>query len=142
MGSEVINQDRRQLLSTAAMGIAAAGAASILPRQDLIDLHRSLAATRWPDKETVADDSQGVPPAMLQELVRYWQTDYDWRKVEVQLNALPQSITEIDELDIHFIHVRSKHENTLPDKGGHFAAWEQPQVFSEEVRAAFRPLRS
>ena len=134
MGSKLINRDRRQLLSTAAMGIAAAGAASLLPRsrasaaaadairpfridvpeQDLVDLRRRLAATRWPDKETVADDTQGVPLAMLQELVLHWQTDYDWRKVEAQLNALPQSITEIDELDIHFIHVRSKHENALP----------------------------
>jgi pimeloyl-ACP methyl ester carboxylesterase len=134
MGSEVINQDRRQLLSTAAMGIATAGAASLSPlfpasaadadairpfrievsEQDLADLRRRLAATRWPDKETVADDSQGVPLATLQELVRYWQADYDWRKVEAQLNALPQSITEIDGLDIHFIHVRSQHENALP----------------------------
>jgi hypothetical protein len=134
MGSEVINQDRRQLLGTAVLGIAAVGAASLFPRssasaaaddavrpfridvpeQDLVDLRRRLAATRWPDKETVADESQGVPLAMLQELVRYWQTDYDWRKVEAQLNALPQFITEIDELDIHFIHVRSKHENALP----------------------------
>src|SRR5208283_5830052 len=133
MGSEV-NQDRRQLLNTAAMGIAAAGAASLFPRssasaaaadairpfrinvpeQDLVDLRHRLAATRWPDKETVADESQGVPLATLQELVRYWQTDYDWRKVEAQLNALPQFITEIDGLDIHFIHVRSKHENALP----------------------------
>ena len=134
MRSEVIDQNRRQLLSAAAMGIAAAGAAGLRPRspasaaaadairpfridvpeQDLVDLRRRLAATRWPEKETVADNSQGVPLATLQELVRYWQTDYDWRKVEAQLNALPQFITEIDGLDIHFIHVRSKHENALP----------------------------
>ena len=134
MGSEVINQNRRQLLSTAATGIAAVGAASLFPRspalaagavairpfridvsdQDLEDLRRRLAATRWPDKETAADESQGVPLAVLQELVQYWQTDYDWRKVETQLNSLPQFITEIDGLDIHFIHVRSKHENALP----------------------------
>jgi pimeloyl-ACP methyl ester carboxylesterase len=82
--------------------------------QDLVDLRRRLAATRWPDKETVTDESQGVPLAILQELVHYWQTDYDWRKVETQLNAMPQFITEVDGLDIHFIHVRSKHENALP----------------------------
>ena len=80
----------------------------------LADLRRRLAATRWPDKETVADESQGVPLVTLQELVRYWQTDYDWRKVEARLNALPQFVTEIDGLDIHFIHVRSQHENALP----------------------------
>ena len=85
-----------------------------IPEADLADLKRRLAATRWPEKETVADDSQGVPLAMLQDLVRYWRTDYDWRKVEARLNALPQFITEIDGLDIHFIHVRSKHENALP----------------------------
>jgi pimeloyl-ACP methyl ester carboxylesterase len=132
--SEVIDRVRRRLLSAAAMGIAAAGTASLSPRssasaaaadairpfridvpeQDLVDLRRRLAATRWPDKETVADESQGVPLATLQGLVRYWQTDYDWRKVEARLNALPQFITEIDGLDIHFIHVRSKHENALP----------------------------
>ena len=80
----------------------------------LADLRRRLAETRLPEKETVDDDSQGVPLATLRELVRYWQTDYDWRKVEARLNALPQFITEIDGLDIHFIHVRSKHENALP----------------------------
>ena len=80
----------------------------------LIDLRRRIAATRWPDKETVADSSQGVQLATMQELARYWGTDYDWRKVEARLNALPQFITEIDGLDIHFIHVRSKHENALP----------------------------
>ena len=85
-----------------------------IPEADLADLKRRLAATRWPEKETVADDSQGVPLAMLQDLVRYWRTDYDWRKVEARLNALPQFITEIDGLDIHFIHVRSKHDNALP----------------------------
>jgi hypothetical protein len=79
-----------------------------VPEQDLVDLRRRLAATRWPDKETVADDSQGVPLAMVQELARYWQTDYDWRKVEARLNALPPFITEIDGVDIHFSHVRSK----------------------------------
>ena len=80
----------------------------------LADLRRRLAEARFPEKETVDDDSQGVPLATLRELVHYWQTDYDWRKVEARLNALPQFITEIDGLDIHFIHVRSKHENALP----------------------------
>ena len=85
-----------------------------IPKTDLADLRRRVSATRWPDRETVADDSQGVPLATLQELARYWATDYNWRKVEAKLNALPQFITEIDGLDIHFIHVRSKHENALP----------------------------
>ena len=84
------------------------------PEKALVDLRRRLAATRFPEKETVDDDSQGVPLAMLRKLVRYWQADYDWRKVEARLNALPQFMTEIDGLDIHFIHVRSKHENALP----------------------------
>ena len=73
-----------------------------------------MLATQWPEKETVADASQGVPLATMRELARYWATDYDWRKGEAKLNALPQFITEIDGLDIHFIHVRSKHENALP----------------------------
>ena len=81
---------------------------------ELNELRRRIEATRWPDKETVADTSQGVPLAPLQELARYWATDYDWRKCEAKLNALPQFITEIDGLDIHFIHVRSKHKGALP----------------------------
>src|SRR5476649_631104 len=84
------------------------------PESQLIDLRRRIKATRWPERETVTDDSQGVPLAMIQELARHWSTDYDWRKCEAKLNALPQFITEIDGLDIHFIHVRSKHENALP----------------------------
>jgi pimeloyl-ACP methyl ester carboxylesterase len=84
------------------------------PEDALVDLRRRIAATRWPDKETVADQSQGVRLATMQELARYWGTDYDWRKVEARLNALPQFVTEIDGLDIHFIHVRSKHDNALP----------------------------
>jgi pimeloyl-ACP methyl ester carboxylesterase len=80
----------------------------------LEDLRRRIAATNWPEKETVADQSQGVPLAMIQKLARYWATDYDWRKCEANLNALPQFITEIDGLDIHFIHVRSRHEDALP----------------------------
>jgi pimeloyl-ACP methyl ester carboxylesterase len=85
-----------------------------VPEEDLVDLRRRIAATQWPEKETVADDSQGVPLAMIQELARYWATDYDWRKAEAKLNALPQFTTEIDGLDIHFIHVRSQHEDALP----------------------------
>jgi pimeloyl-ACP methyl ester carboxylesterase len=85
-----------------------------VPDAELADLRRRLAATRWPDKETVADQSQGVQLAKLQELVRYWGTDYDWRKAEAKLNAFPQFKTTIDGLDIHFIHVRSRHPNALP----------------------------
>lgn len=85
-----------------------------VPEEDLVDLRRRVLATRWPAKETVADQSQGVQLAKLQELVRYWGTDYDWRKVEAKLNALPQFVTEIDGLDIHFIHVRSRHPKALP----------------------------
>jgi pimeloyl-ACP methyl ester carboxylesterase len=85
-----------------------------VPEADLDDLRRRIATTRWPDKETVADQSQGVRLATIQELARYWATDYDWHKCETKLNALPQSITEIDGLDIHFIHVRSRHEDALP----------------------------
>src|SRR5258705_2061263 len=85
-----------------------------VPEQDLVELRRRIAATRWPDKETVADQSQGVQLARLQELVRYWGTDYDWRKAEAQLNALPQFMTNIDGVDIHFIHVRSKNPNAYP----------------------------
>ena len=85
-----------------------------VPQKDLDDLRQRLAMTRWPMRETVTDDSQGVPLAMLQQLAHYWATDYDWRKVEAKLNALPHFLTEIDGLDIHFIHVRSKHENALP----------------------------
>lgn len=73
-----------------------------------------VAATRWPDKEIVADHSQGVPLATIQELARYWATGYDWRACESKLNALPQFLTEVDGLDIHFILVRSRHENALP----------------------------
>src|ERR671911_2721535 len=80
----------------------------------LEDLRQRIAATNWPEKETVADETQGVPLAMIQKLARYWMTDYDWRACEANLNALPQFITEIDGLDIHFIHVRSQHEDALP----------------------------
>jgi pimeloyl-ACP methyl ester carboxylesterase len=186
-----------------------------IPEEDLDDLRQRVAATRWPDPETVPDQSQGVQLAGIQDLARYWGTDYDWRKAEAKLNALPQFVTTIDDLDIHFIHVRSAHPDAMPviithgwpgsvlellkvigpltdppayggraedaqkttdipvpvgvtvfpgelyraprswteqayrhliyfneaDKGGHFAAWEQPGVFSSELREAFRPLR-
>src|SRR5690242_13624388 len=80
----------------------------------LDDLRRRIAATRWPDKETVDDGSQGAPLARLQELVHYWGAGYDWRKAEAKLNALPQFTTNIDGVDIHFIHVRSKQPNAMP----------------------------
>ena len=132
--ADILNPDRRQLLSQAAMGAVAASMASLfpahpvkaavsgairpfhvnVPEADLLDLRGRLAATRWPDREIVADQSQGVQLTTVQQLVRYWQTDYDWRKMEARLNALPQFVTEIDGVDIHFIHVRSHHENALP----------------------------
>jgi pimeloyl-ACP methyl ester carboxylesterase len=85
-----------------------------VPEEDLVDLRKRIAATRWPEKETVADGSQGVQLETMQELVRYWGTEYDFRRFEARLNELPQFITEIDGLDIHFIHVKSPHENALP----------------------------
>jgi pimeloyl-ACP methyl ester carboxylesterase len=100
--------------------VAGGGSAAIrpfrvdFPQADLVDLRRRIAATRWPSRETVNDTSQGVQAATIHELARYWATEHDWRKVEARLNALPQFITEIDGLDIHFIHVRSKHKNALP----------------------------
>ena len=129
-----IDHRRRRLLRTAAIGMVVAGAAGMVPlqlaadtagdairpfrinvpEQDLGDLRRRIAATRWPDHETVNDQSQGAQIAKLQELVRYWGTTYDWRKTEAKLNALPQFITTIDGVDIHFIHVRSRHPNALP----------------------------
>jgi hypothetical protein len=128
------SQDRRQFLSTAALGIVSASAASVfsthpapaaesgairpfhidIPREGLINLRERLMTTRWPDRETVADPSQGVQLRTVQQLAQYWQEDYDWRKVEARLKALPQFVTEIDGLDIHFVHVRSKHDNALP----------------------------
>ena len=105
---------------TMAGAVPASGSSAIrsfhvsVPQAELSDLRRRIAATRWPDQETVPDQSQGVQRATVRKLARYWATDYDWRKVEARLNALPQSITEIDGLDIHFIHVRSRHENALP----------------------------
>src|SRR6201996_2066366 len=85
-----------------------------MPEEGVADLRRRITATRWPQRETVTDDSQGVPLAMMQELARYWATAYDWRKCEAKLNDLPHFTTEIDGLGIHFIHVRSQHEDALP----------------------------
>src|SRR3954466_10788571 len=85
-----------------------------VPDADLDDLRARIAATRWPEKEPVNDLSQGVPLALVQKIARYWHAEYDWRKCEARLNAVPQFVTEIDGLDIHFVHARSKHEDALP----------------------------
>src|SRR3954449_12662329 len=85
-----------------------------VPEEELVDLRRRIAETRWPERETVADFSQGVPLATMQQLAHYWTTEYDWRKVEAKLNSYPQFITNIDGLDIQFLHVRSKDKNALP----------------------------
>jgi pimeloyl-ACP methyl ester carboxylesterase len=131
MSAKLPSPDRRKVLAASAAVAASrfiptqAHAASTssdavrqfkvnVPEAELAELRKRIDATRWPERETVADDSQGVPLAMIQELARHWATDYDWRKCEAKLNALPQFITEIDGLDIHFIHVRSKQENALP----------------------------
>jgi pimeloyl-ACP methyl ester carboxylesterase len=129
--------DRRAFLGTAAVGVAAtqlgslrlAGAQTLsgtpsdttirpftvnIPEATLVEMRRRINATIWPEKETVNDTSQGVPLAMMQSVATHWATDYDWRKCEAKLNALPQYVTTIDGLDIHFIHVKSKHENALP----------------------------
>src|SRR3954470_2105538 len=84
-----------------------------VPEADLEDLRARIAATRWPEKEPVDDASQGVPLATIQKIARYWETEHDWRKCETKLNSVPNFITEIDGLEIHFVHVRSKHENAL-----------------------------
>ena len=85
-----------------------------IPEAELVDLRRRIVATRWPDRETVNDQSQGIPLAKLKPLVEHWGTGYDWRKAEAKINALPQFMTEIDGVDVHFIHVRSKHADALP----------------------------
>jgi pimeloyl-ACP methyl ester carboxylesterase len=111
---------RKELAMTSVAQAVAPAAADIrpfhvsIPDEALADLRRRIAATRWPDKETVSDETQGVRLATVQKLARYWATDYDWRKCEARLNSYPQFITNIDGLDIHFIHVRSKHPNALP----------------------------
>ena len=85
-----------------------------VPEAELTELRRRINNTKWPERETVTDDTQGVQLATIQALARYWATDYDWHKCEAKLQSLPNFLTEIDGLDIHFIHVRSKHENALP----------------------------
>ena len=130
MSAKSLSPTRRELLAaTAAAGAvsmlpgtlrAAAGDNSIhpftanIPPEEITELRRRIAATRWPDRETVNDQSQGIQLAKIRPLVEYWGTGYDWRKGEAKLNAYPQFITEVDGLDIHFIHVRSKHPNALP----------------------------
>src|SRR5215468_5214692 len=85
-----------------------------IPEQAIADMRRRIAETRWPHRELVKDRSQGVQLSTVQELARYWATDYDWRAFEAKLNALPQYTTDIDGVSIHFIHVRSPHANALP----------------------------
>ena len=131
MSAESLSPTRRDLLAAS----AAAGAVSVLPAQmasgaggenairpfrinipeaELTELRRRINATKWPERETVADASQGVQLATIQKLAQYWASSHDWRKCEAKINAVPNFITEIDGLDIHFIHVRSKHEKALP----------------------------
>src|SRR3954449_1241781 len=128
MSDPQLSLSRREVLAAA----AAAGAASMIPMplsaaagdtrpfkvnfpdEALADLRRRIAATKWPTKELVTDAPQGVQLATMRKLANYWQNEHDWRKIEARLNALPQFMTEIDGLDIHFIHVRSKHANALP----------------------------
>src|SRR3954454_14155835 len=128
MSDPQLSLSRREVLAAA----AAAGAASMIPMplsaaagdtrpfkvnfpdEALADLRRRIAATKWPTRELVTDASQGVQLATMRKLANYWQNEHDWRKIEARLNALPQFMTEIDGLDIHFIHVRSKHANALP----------------------------
>ena len=132
--TDVIDEDRRRLLGAAASGLAALGIASLLPaysraasgsdairpfqvnipEADLDDLRYRLAHTRLPEKETVGNFTQGVPLKTTKQVLDHWQNKYDWRKAEARINAVPNFITEIDGLDIHFIHVRSRHENALP----------------------------
>jgi pimeloyl-ACP methyl ester carboxylesterase len=132
MNSAIITPDRRRFLGLAAAGLTAVAAQLLpsrpamaagdvirpfridVPEEQLADLKKRINATRWPDRETVDDRSQGNQLATLEDIVRYWGAGYDWRKVEARLNALPMFMTEIDGVDIHFIHVRSRHENALP----------------------------
>ena len=109
---ETVNQDRRSVGATASDAVHPFRVS--FPDAELAELRRRISATRWPDRETVTDQSQGPQLATLQKLAHYWETEYDWRKVEARLNALPNFVTKIDGLDIHFIHVRSKHRKALP----------------------------
>lgn len=132
--SNAIDDARREFLGTIVKGVALAGTASLLstglsaapaeslihpfrvsvPEEQLVDLRQRIAATRWPDRETADDGSQGPQLGTFRDTMRYWATDYDWRKVEARLNAYPMFITKIDGVDIHFIHVRSRHADALP----------------------------
>jgi len=105
------------------------------PQTDLVDLQRRVSATKWPDREQVSDASQGVQLSTIQKLAQYWATQHDWRKCEAKINAVPNFITEIDGLDIHFMHIRSKHENALPMIVTH--GW--PGSFIEQMKI-FAPL--
>ena len=107
-----------------------------VPEKELEPLRARIRAMRWPDPETVTDDSQGVPLAMIQELARYWATDYDWRRCEAKLNGLPHFITEIDGLDIHFIHIRSGHDHALPLIVTH--GWPGSVIEQLKIRPAHR----
>ena len=112
-----------------------------VPEEQLAELRRRIEATRWPSDELVGDRSQGVQLATLQALARYWATEYDWRKCEARLNALPQFTTEIDGVEIHFIHVRSRHENALPLIMTH--GWPGSVIeLLDDHRPADRPDRS
>jgi pimeloyl-ACP methyl ester carboxylesterase len=131
---DIVDHGRRKLIASAAIGLVAAGTATVLgpnlasaatedairpfranaAGEDLMDLRRRIQMTRWPDQETVADQSQGIQLSKLRPLVEYWGTVYDWRKAEAKLNSFPQYITEIEGLDVHFIHVRSIHPNAMP----------------------------
>src|SRR5436853_1815529 len=114
-GTAAAEASQPQAASTAEAATAAIRPFHVeVPEKALVELRQSIAATRWPDRETVSDRSQGAQLAKIQALVRYWGTGYDWRKAEAKLNALPQFVTKIDGLDIHFIHVRSRHPNALP----------------------------
>src|SRR6059058_6020587 len=112
--TEMLTSDPRPAEPDAAEGNGIRPFHIDVPEEELVDLRRRIEATRWPEKETVEDQSQGPRLATMQALARYWATEYDWRKCEARLKALPHFITEIDGLDIHFIHVRSKHEDALP----------------------------
>ena len=128
------------------IGAAATGDTSIRPFQfqasdeDLADLKRRIAATRWPERETVADDTQGVQLATMQKLADYWANEHDWRKVEARLNSYPKFITNIDGLDIHFIHISSKHRRRPAARHHPRLAWVDHRAI-EDHRAADRPDR-
>jgi pimeloyl-ACP methyl ester carboxylesterase len=134
MDEKISAQTRRSVLATTAIGVALSvlaepntadaietgGSSAVrpfrinVPQAELDDLRRRILATKWPERETVSDNSQGVPLNLMQDVARYWASDYDWRRCEARLNAVPNFMTTIDGLDIHFIHVRSRHPNAMP----------------------------